>query len=327
MRIPSLYKLMAALASVATLAIAAPATAQDDYPSRPLKLIVSYPAGGPSDLVGRLLASELRNELGQPVVVENRAGASGLIGLDNLTKSDPDGYTLMVLNNTTTTALHFQNADLNMEERFTPIGSYLGVRMFLVVNPSVIDVNNIDELVEYAKKQKEDLQYTSSGPGSPGHMMMEDFGQKAGLNFSHIPYKGSNPALMDTVAGRVGLMVVEAYSALPHIQSGAIRPIATVSPGRAALLPDLPTSTEQGYPTLVMDSSFGLIAPPKLPEPQVERLSAALETALKSDAFKEHVAQTGNALDYSDSKSYRERLQSDFDRWGEVIKAVGITRQ
>jgi len=314
-----------AAALIGTTAIlSAPAAMAQDYPSKPVRLVISYPAGGPSDLVGRLLGRELHENLKQPVVVENRGGASGLIGLDNITKSAPDGYSLMVLNNTTTTALHFQQADLNMKERFTPVGSFLGVRMLMVVNPKLVDVKDVKGLVEHAKRNP-DLQYTSSGPGSPAHMMIEEFGRKNNLQFSHIPYKGSAAALLDTVAGRVGVMVVEAYSALPHIKTGAIRPIATVSPGRASLLPDLPTSTEQGFPGLVMDSSFGLIAPPDLPKPIVERLEKALSNAVKSDAFLEHAKVAGNAIDYVDSAEYGDRLQKDFDRWGLVIKELGIS--
>jgi len=320
----SVRKWSAVLFGVVAVVLGTLAFAQE-YPSKPVRLIVSYPPGGPSDLVGRLLAAELRAQLDQPVVVENQAGASGLIALESLAKAAPDGYTLMVLNNTTTTALHFQGTDLDMENRFTPIGSFLGVRMLLVVNPQVIDVHDIAGLVEYAKG-KQDIQYTSSGPGSPGNMMVQEFGQKLGINFSHIAYRGSNPALMDTIAGRVGLMVVEAASAEPHIKSGSIRPIATVSPGRASLFPELPTSTEQDYPTLVMDSSFGLIAPPRLPEPIVEVLSTSLEKAIASDAFRKHAQQAGNAIDHIGSAVYRDRLQKDFERWGQVIRETGVAK-
>jgi tripartite-type tricarboxylate transporter receptor subunit TctC len=294
-----------------------------DYPNKPIKLVISYPAGGPSDVVGRSLAHELSAQLGQQVFVENKGGASGLIALDGLTGSPADGYALMVLNNTTTTALHFLNKPLELDKRFTPVGLFLGVRMLLVVNPKVINARNVADLMAFAKGGT-DVQYTSSGPGSPGHIMMEGFARQSGIKVTHVAYRGSAAALMDTVAGRVGLMVVEASSAVQHIQSGSLRAIATVSPGRASLLPDVPTSTEQNFPGLVMDSSFGLIAPPGTPAPVLERLRAALRKAIQADNFVAQAKTAGNAIEYVDGPAYRDSLIQDFDRWGRVIRDVGI---
>lgn len=297
------------------------------YPDKPIKLIVSYPAGGPSDAVGRAIGKAMQDDLGQSVFIDNKAGVSGLIGLDALTASPPDGYTLMVLNNTTTTALASQGKPLDFDKRMSPIGQFVGVRMLLVVNPKVIDVKDIGELVSFAKKSKEPLQYTTSGPGAPAHLLMTGFSKQENFASIHIPYKGSNPALMDTIAGRVGVMLVEASSAVQHIRSGALRVLACISPGRAPLLPDVKTSTELGFPNLTMDSSFGMIAPPGTPAAIRERLGKALEKATKSPAFIELQRTAGNAIEFVPGADYRERLIKDYDRWADVIKTSGITIQ
>lgn len=297
------------------------------YPDKPIKLIVSYPAGGPSDAVGRAIGKEMQLELGQPVFIENKAGVSGLIGLDALTGSPADGHTIMVLNNTTTTALLGHNKPLDFDKRMSAIGQFVGVRMLLVVNPKVIDVHDIGELVTFAKKSKQPLQYTTSGPGAPAHLLMTGFSKQEQFESTHIPYKGSNPALMDTVAGRVGVMLVEASSAVPHIRSGALRALACISPGRAPLLPDLKTSTELGFPNLVMDSSFGMIAPPGTPPAILNRLGAALQQATKKAEFIELQRTAGNAIDFVAGPEYRERLIKDHERWSQVVKTTGISLQ
>lgn len=297
------------------------------FPDKPIKLIVSYPAGGPSDAVGRAIGKEMQLELGQPVFIDNKAGVSGLIGLDALTTSPADGYTLMVLNNTTTTALLGLNKPLDFDKRMSAIGQFVGVRMLLVVNPKVMDVRDIGSLVSLAKKSKEPLQYTTSGPGSPAHLLMSGFAKQESFNVTHIPYKGSNPALLDTVAGRVGVMLVEASSAAPHVRSGALRALACISPGRAPLLPDLMTSTELGFPNLVMDSSFGMIAPPGTPPAVLARLGNALQQAVKKQDFIELQRTAGNAIDFVAANEYRDRLIKDHERWAQVIKSTGISLQ
>jgi tripartite-type tricarboxylate transporter receptor subunit TctC len=171
------------------------------------------------------------------------------------------------------------------------------------------------------------LQYTTSGPGSPAHLLMTGFSKQEKFEVTHIPYKGSNPALMDTVAGRVGVMLVEASSAVPHVRTGALRALACISPGRAPLMPDLKTSTELGFPNLVMDSSFGMIAPPGTPVAILNRLGTALQQATKKADFVELQRTAGNAIDFVAGTEYRARLMKDHERWAQVVKSSGISLQ
>jgi tripartite-type tricarboxylate transporter receptor subunit TctC len=311
---------VAALMTAATGGVLAQA-----YPNRNVKLIISYPAGGPSDMTGRAIARGMAAEFGQPVVVENRAGVSGLIGLETLTNSPPDGYTIMLLNNTTTTALLGQQKPLDIDKRMTTVGHFVGVRMLLVVNPKVIDVKDIAGLVNHARRSPEPLQYTTSGPGSPSQVVMEAFAIQEKFKAEHIPYKGSQPALLDTVAGRIPVMLAEASTAIEHIRSGSLRPLATVSPGRTSLLPDLKTSAEQGYPDFMFDLWFGIIAPPGTPWPLLQRIRTALRAAVQSEDFMTLMRKSGNSVEYVDGPEYRARLIKDFDRWGQLIRSTGIS--
>lgn len=296
----------------------------DDFPTKPLKLLVGYAAGGSADSIGRAIARELEVVLKQPVVVENRVGAAGTIALDALTHSAPDGYTLGLLSNSTTTSLHYVNKPLAMDERFIPLAQFVATRLILIVNPKVVNVKTLAEFVDYARSHP-GLVYTSSGHGSPGHLGMELFARQKGLQLTHIPYRGSAPAMQDVIAGRVGVKVVDASIAAPFIQAGQVRPIVTVSTQRSPMFPNLPTAKEQGESAFQIDSTMSLIVPPGTPTPVVETLRAALKQAANSDGFAKHAQQAGNAISWLDAAAYKTWLQRDFDLWGKVIQDTGIS--
>lgn len=294
-----------------------------DFPNKPLKLLVGYAPGGPADSVGRAIAKELENELKQPVVVENRAGAAGTISLEALGQSAPDGYTLGLVSNSTTTALHFAGKSLDMDRRFIPLAQFVATRLILAVNPKTVDVKTLAQFIELAR-QKPGMTYTSSGQGSPGHLGVELFARQKGLQMTHVPYRGSAPAMTDVIAGRVGVVVVDASTAMPFIASGDIRPIVTVSTMRAPGLPELPTAIEQGETAFQIDSTFSLGVPPNTPPAVVEKLRAALRRAAVSEGFEAHTRRTGNGKAWLEAPEYKVWLQRDFERWGKVIRDAGI---
>jgi len=298
--------------------------AANEFPTKPLKLLVGYAPGGPADAIGRAIAKELEPELKQPVVVENRAGAAGLIALDAVTQSAPDGYTIGLLSNSSTTALHFSGKALDMDRRFIPLGQFVATRLILVVNPKVVDVANLKELIELAKRDP-GLAYSSSGHGSPGHLGMELFASQKGLKFTHIPYRGSAPAMQDLIGGRFGIKIVDASTAMPFITSGVVQPVVTVSTVRPPSLPDLPTALEQGEKAFQIDSTMSLIVAPGTPAPVVERLHAALKRAAASEGFDAQSRRAGNAKAWLEPADYKVWLQRDFDKWGQVIKDAAIS--
>lgn len=297
--------------------------AAQSYPVKPIRLIIAFAPGGGQDINGRRLAKELTEILGQTVFVENKPGVSGLIGLEALTNSTPDGYTIMLLPNTTTVALHFQNKSLDAGKRFEPIASVSVAPMLLLVNPAKIDVKTLPELVTYLKSNP-GTDYTSSGPGSPGFMGMEAMAMQSGIKVTHIPYKGIGPAVLDTLAGRVGLIVADGVATRPHVVAGKLRPIAAVSTIRSPLFPDLPRSGEQGYPTFVNDSFSGIVAPPGTPATVIEVLKNAIGKAVATRAYSQGQLDGGNQSMFVSGVEFRDLLQQDFDRWGKVIREAGM---
>jgi tripartite-type tricarboxylate transporter receptor subunit TctC len=318
-----LQGLIAALAAgIGLLGLSGAASAQP-YPSKPLKLIVGFAAGGPADGIGRAIGKALEEELKQPVVIENRAGAAGQLGLQAVTASPPDGYTIGLLANTTTNSLHFAGKKLDMENNFTPVGRFVSTRIVLVAGPAVPDVKTLPEFIDYLRRNP-GTTLTSAGHGGLGHLGLELLAMDQKLKITHVPYKGSAPAMMDVIAGRVSGMVVDATSAMPHIQSGKLRPIVTVSTVRVPSLPDLPTALELGVTALQIDSSMGIILPPKTPQPIVDRLREALKRAVNSEQYVDSANKAGNARYFEDAPEFKVWLEKDFDRWGRVVREANI---
>jgi tripartite-type tricarboxylate transporter receptor subunit TctC len=274
-------------AAVAALALAGPSFAQDSYPNRPIRIIVPFPAGGGNDITARLLGDELRKALGQPVVVENQPGASTMIGTRAAARAAPDGYTLLVTDGAM--AIHpllYKSMDYDWEKDLAPISLLVKVPNVLTVH-SELPIRNVQELVAYAKSHP--LAYSSSGSGNANHLSGELFNKMAGVQISHIPYKGVAPQLADVAAGHVAMTFASIGASQPFIRSGKARPIAVSSSVRVSTMPEVPTVGE--YPPLAgfdISNYFGFFAPANLPAPIMKKLSAAV---MKSFASAEIVAQ------------------------------------
>lgn len=319
-----LSRILATVLVPCFLGFGAPASAQTDtYPSKPIKLIAGFAAGGPADGIARSIAQALAAELGQPVVVENRAGAAGTIGLDAVSASPADGYTIGLLANTTTNALHFMGKPLDVASRITPVGRFVSTRIVLVVNPNVVDVKTLPELVAYMRKNP-GMTVTSAGHGGLGHLGLELFGIEQQVKLTHVSYRGSAPAMNDVIAGQVAAMVVDVSTALPHIQVGKLRPIVTVSTERIPSMPELPTALELGYKSLQIDSSMGIVMPPRTPQPIADRMRTALKNAVQGEFYIEAARRTSNARYFEDAPVFKDWLEKDFVRWGDVIRVANI---
>jgi tripartite-type tricarboxylate transporter receptor subunit TctC len=320
-----LHQLVSCLAACAAFTLSLPAMAQA-YPSKPIKLIAGFAAGGPADAIARSIGKALEDELKQPVVVENRTGATGLVAMEAITTAAPDGYTIGLLANTTTNALHFQNKKLDVDQRFTPVGRFVSTRILLVTNPKMVDAKNMEEFVAHARKNP-GMNVTSAGHGGLGHLGLELFALEQKLTLTHVAYRGSAPAMQDVIAGQIPAMVIDATTAQPHVQAGSLRAIAFASTDRSPSMPDLQTALEQGYKSLQIDSSMGIVLPPKTPQPIVDRMRAALKAAVNSAGYTEAATKHGNARAFMDADAFKAWLQSDFDRYGEVIRTANIKAQ
>lgn len=272
-----ILSLCIAAATLATPLASGIAQAQSAYPSKPIRLIVPFPPGGTTDIIGRMFADNLGKELGQTVVVENRGGAGGSLGSGAIANSAPDGYTLGIA----TVSTHginpalYKNLPFDGEKDFTPISNLAAVPNIMTVNPKV-PAKTIAEFIALAKNQPGTLTYASAGNGSVSHMMGELFRVASGTDLMHVPYRGVGPALNDTLAGQVDVLFDNLPSSLPHVQTGRLVALAVASPTRVAALPDVPTFTEAGLAAVNDASWFGLVGPAGLPTPVVEKLHAAV---------------------------------------------------
>ena len=297
--------------------------AQDAYPTKPVKIIVAYPAGGANDIVARSIGQELARELGQPVVIENKSGAAGTIGADAAAKSPPDGYTLFMAAGAHTLApsLHAK-LPYDIVQDFQPIslaalGTYL-----LVVHPSV-PAKSVKELIELAKAKPGALNFASSGAGAPPHLAGVMFQKLAGVTLNHVPYRGDTPAIADLVAGHVQLAFLSIQPLIPQVKSGALRGLAITSAKRSPAI-DLPTVAESGLPGYDIGTWWGLLAPAKTPEPIVERLAAAMRKATAVPSVQERFAAGGIAVQSNTPKEFATMIRSEVERYRELASAAGV---
>jgi tripartite-type tricarboxylate transporter receptor subunit TctC len=297
------------------------------YPDKPIKLIVPYPPGGATDVIGRILAKNLGESLGQQVLVENRSGAGGNIGAEAVAKATPDGYTLLmgaVTSHSTMATLEKGKLRYDILKDFAPVMIVGSVPLVVVVNPNV-PVRTLKGLVDYAKANPDKLNYASSGAGAPQRMGAEIFQKEAAIKITHVPYKGSGPAMTDLVAGQVNMMVETVPAALPFITAGQLRPLAVTTAKRISMLPDVPTTAESGMPTLEVSSTFGVLAPAGTPLPIVDQLNGAIAKLLLNPEVKEAFLKQGvYAATPTKPKQSAELLAGEVRRWEKVIKEADI---
>ena len=310
--------------SLGQVSVAADKTGYESFPDKPVKLVVSVPPGGASDFVARTVGEVLAKELGQTVLIDNRAGASGTIATGYVARSAPDGYTL--LNSSFTThgvGPYFYKVPYDPFKDFTAVGSMVEFPLILAVNAN-LPVKSIKDLVALAKERNGQLSFASAGTGSAPHMAGELFKNEAKVQILHVPYKGSAPAAADVAGGQVDMMFDGAPSLLPFIQSGKLRPIAAVSVKRNALLPDVPTFAEAGYPSVVATLWYGVMAPAATPKPVIDRLNKALNNALANPDVKKTLEARGAEVVRSTPEEFDAFVKKDHARWGEVIKQGNI---
>jgi tripartite-type tricarboxylate transporter receptor subunit TctC len=301
-----------------------PLSAQD-YPSRPIRLVIPFPAGGGADFMGREIGRELAAILKQPVVAENRAGASGIVGSQHVAQSKPDGYTLLL----GTTGTHSTNVATIPGISYHPLRDFTTVAIFadapflLCVNPSV-PAANLQELAAFARRQPGKLTHGSSGNGSSAHLGFEALKSALGIDVTHVPYKGLPPAMVDTIGGQISMTMDSIPSATPHIRSGRVRCLATGGSRRSAVFPEMPTISESGVPGFVIGSWYGLFAPKGLPGSVLDKLASSVRTALASDDFRAALTRVGAdamAMTPVESAAY---LEADMARWVKVANDLNI---
>ncbi|MBP1296836.1 Bug family tripartite tricarboxylate transporter substrate binding protein [Bradyrhizobium elkanii] len=310
----------------ALLAATLPARAAD-YPTRPIKLVVPYAAGGPTDVLGRIVGEYLGRDLKQVVVVENKAGAQGAIGAEAVARSDPDGYTLFV----TAASIFVLNPLLYKKLPYDPARDFrllsviTDAPMIMEVHPSV-PARTIAEFVVYAKKNPGKLNFGSAGTGGTVHLAGEMFKQMAGVEMTHVPYKGAGPALQDLLSGNIQLMFDTLGTALPPVKSGMLRPLGVSSTERIPDLPDLPTIAESGYPDYAVSVWYGIAAPSKVPDDVAGKVKASLDRALNDEAFRASLLKIGFPPLRAKSQAEIDTfVNTDRARWAGVVKALNIS--
>jgi tripartite-type tricarboxylate transporter receptor subunit TctC len=313
---------------VAALLMAPRAGAAQTYPNKPVHLIIPFAPGGVADVIARPIADRLTRSLGQPVVVESRAGATGTLGAAYVAQSAPDGYTLLLgtTNEIAMSPTLYQSLPYDPKTAFAPITSVAVFPNVLVVGKDT-PFKTLADLIAAAKDKPGTLTFASSGIGSTNHLSAELFKREANVNILHVPYKGGGPALIDVSGGHVTAMFATLPSAVSLIQSGVIRALAVTGSHRSDILPDIPTVIEAGLPGVVVTTWNGVLAPAGTPPELVERLHKALADAVAEPSLKATFAAVGAETELITPQEFASRIRSDFDRWSLVIKQADISAQ
>jgi len=312
-------------AALGFLAFAAAPVRAQDYPNRTVKIVVAFPAGGPTDFVARVLADKLKGILGQSVIIENKPGANAAIGAESVAKSDPDGYTLFF----TTAGAVVINPHMRANLPYDPIKDFAPIT--LVVNTMEVLVVKSDtpmksatDLVAFAKSRPDGIAMASTGVGSPPHLALELFKSSSGANVLHVPYRGAAPAVTDVVGGQVHAMFADLPVLMPQIKGGTLRPIGVGSKRRASVLPDVPTLDEQGIKDVYADNWYALFAPAKTPAPVIAKLNAAVNAVLKDPETARKLIEAGADPAAGTPEQLAEFLKSELERWGKVVREKNI---
>ena len=315
-----------AKATVVLLALGAAAHAED-YPAKPIRLVIPFPPGGSNDVVGRLVAKQMSEALGQQVFVDNRGGAGGVIGTTDVAKAAPDGYTLGIVS-----IAHAVNPALHNDLGYDPIKSFAPIAILatgpnvLVVNPD-LPVKSVKELIALAKQKPGELNYASAGIGSFQHLGGELFKLMAGVDIVHVPYKGGGPAMQDVIGGHVKIMFSSLIQTTPFIKSGQLRALGTGGEKRSPVLPDVPTIAEAGVPDYAANNWWGVVAPAGTPQPIIDKVYKSIQVALKAPALQEEFAREGASTVEMSSAQFGSFIKVEIDKWARVVKEGDIKAQ
>jgi tripartite-type tricarboxylate transporter receptor subunit TctC len=322
---PGRRLLLAGVAFAALCGAVASVQAQD-YPNKPIRLVVPYPPGGATDVIGRVMAQKLSTALGQQVIVDNRGGAAGSIGATAVARAPADGYTLLMgamTSHSINAALFAQTVPFDLEKGFSHVAIVGTVPLIFVVNPSV-KANTLSELIALAKANPGTLTFASSGNGSPQHLAGEMFQRMAGVQMLHIPYKGSGPAMTDLIGGQVLTMIETAPAAQPHIKAGKLRALAVASSQPVPTMPDIPTTSQAGLKGFEVSSMFGIAAPAGTPAPIIAKLNAAIKSFMSLPDVKEGLLSQGAIATYTTPDEAAQAIHAEIAKWTKVIKDANI---
>ena len=312
-------KIFAALVLVASFSSHA-----QNYPAHPVRMVIPFPPGGSNDIVGRMIAAQLQDKLGQPVVIENKGGAGGILGADIAAKAAPDGYTVLLISvaYAFAPALH-KSLPYDPNAAFAPVGIIGRGPAVLTVNPSV-PVNSVKELIALAKAKPGQLNYASAGVGSLQHLATALFVSQAGINVVHVPYKGGGPSMADVIAGHAQIVMPSMIQVLPHLKNGRLKALGVSGTARSPALPDVPTIAEAGLPGYEAHNWWGLLVPAGTAQPAVERLSAALKAVLASDETRKRMETEGAEPLSMTPQEFGAFVAAELVKWVKVAHDVGI---
>jgi len=317
-----------ALAAASAAVFASPASIAQTaaYPAKPVKIVVPYAPGGPNDILARLLADKLTQATGQTFIVENKPGGGSNIGAEQVARSAPDGYTLLIAatsHSINMTLFPKENLKYDLLKDFAPVSLLMTGPLVLVTNPSV-PAKNVKEFVALAKSKPGKMTYGSSGNGASTHLAGEMLNQSAGIQTIHVPYKGSGPALTDLMGGQIDFMVDTMISSMPFITSNKIRALAVTGKVRSPALPDVPTIAEQGYPGFEAVAWIGMLAPAKTPPEIVAKLNADVKKILEAPDVKERLASQGFTAEPQKPEAFAAYMKNEVQKWGAIVKAGNV---
>ncbi len=309
----------------ATLAATACLLGAQDYPSRPIRVLIAFPPGGPTDFVGRLLADRMTASLGQRVYIENKPGANGTVGADNIAKSDPDGYSLFLTTaGAVTVSPHIMaNIPYDALRDFAPIAEVVTNTTVLAVSPKM-GIKTTTELVALAKEKPGAITFGSTGIGSTTHLAQVLLADAAGIQFLHVPYRGAAPMLTDLLGGQVQVVAADLTVLMAQIEAGAIVPIGAAADQRNQMLPELPTLAEQGYPSTDASNWYALLAPAKTPAALIKKLNDAVNAALADPDVRGKIIKSGAVPVGGTPEALAAFMRSEYDKWGRVVRQHGI---
>ena len=295
------------------------------FPDQPIRLVIPFAAGGPADLIARSVGRVMGERLGKPVVVEARAGAGGLIGVEYVAKSRPDGYTLVLASSGAMAILpHLQpNMPYDPRRDLSPITQVLAVPQIVSVAPG-LGVRNLAELVALAKARPGQLTFGSAGIGSSLHLAGELFKLRAGIDITHVPFRGAAPAVTELLAGRIQILCADVPALLGQVRAGALPALALTAPQRLAILPDVPTAEEAGVPGFISETWYGVLGPAGLPPDRVATLHAAARAALEDADTRRVLLDQGGRIVASSPEDFATFIRTAYDTWGEVVRATGM---